>query len=46
MAVMIIKAAGLNENGEGKQFVDKDKIPSWAAEAVAIATQHKTYYGG
>lgn len=45
MAVMIVKAAQLNENGEGKQFIDNDKVSSWAAQAVAIASQHKIIAG-
>ncbi len=46
MAVMIIKAAQLNENdGESKQFSDNDKISSWATDAVAIASQNKIIAG-
>jgi hypothetical protein len=46
MAVMIVKAAQLNKNdGESKQFIDNDKISSWAAEAIAIASQHKIITG-
>lgn len=45
MAVMIVKATQLNENGEGKQFSDNDKMSSWAAEAVAIASQHQIIAG-
>ena len=46
MAVMIVKAAQLNKNdGESKQFIDNDKISSWAAEAVAIASQHQIITG-
>ena len=45
MAVMIIKVTQLTENGEGKQFADKDKISSWATEAVAVASQHKIITG-
>lgn len=46
MVVMIVKAGQLNENdGESKQFIDNDKISSWAAEAIAIASQHKIITG-
>lgn len=46
MAVMIVKAAQLNKNdGESKQFIDNDKICSWAAEAIAIASQHNIITG-
>jgi len=46
MAVMIVKAAQLNKNdGESKQFIDNDKISSWAAEAVATASQHQIIAG-
>ena len=46
MTVMIIKAAQLNENEyESKQFIDNDKISSWATEAVAIANQHQIIVG-
>ena len=45
MVVMIVKAAQLNENGEGKQFSDNDKVSSWAVEAVAIASQHQIIAG-
>ena len=45
MTVMIVKVAQLSENGEGKQFTDNNKVSSWAAEAVAIASQHKIIAG-
>jgi hypothetical protein len=45
MAVMIVKAAQLTENTEGKQFADNDKISSWAADAVATASQNKIITG-
>ena len=45
MAVMIVKAAQLNENSEGKQFTDNDNISSWAADAIATASQHQIIAG-
>lgn len=46
MVVMIVKAAQLNENdGESNKFIDNDKISSWAAEAVAIASQNQIIVG-
>ncbi|NLO21989.1 MAG: S-layer homology domain-containing protein [Syntrophomonadaceae bacterium] len=38
MAVIIVKAAGLGKVSDAKQFMDADKISSWAKDAVDTAS--------
>ena len=38
MAVMIVNAAGLSKVADAKQFIDGDKISSWAKDAVDTAS--------
>lgn len=45
MAVMIVKAARLAENQNGKAFADADQVSAWARNAVATASQHQIING-
>ena len=45
MAVMIVKAAGLENGGGGKAFADDSKISAWAKEAVSTAGGHNVISG-
>lgn len=45
MAVMIIRAARLNNNSSGKVFSDSAEISSWALSAIAIASSNNIISG-
>lgn len=45
MAVMVVKAAGLSSDANGKNFADSQNISDWAREAVAIAVSNNIISG-
>lgn len=45
MAVMLVKAAQLSDNGVGKTFADGATISNWAQDAVKVVTAHQIMSG-